>query len=478
MTDPVQPPDAAQAEAGYDLVVLGAGSAAFAAAIRASEAGRRVALVEAGTVGGTCVNVGCVPSKALLRAGEVAHTAAHHPFTGIGTGPVTVDLAALVAGKDELVGGLRRSKYLDLAADYGFEVIAGRAGFAGPDTVQVDGRPLRAAAFLIATGARPAIPPVPGLAEVGYLTSTTALELTEVPGRLAVIGASAVGLELGQLFAHLGSQVTLLEVADRIVPLEEPEASATLTGVLTGQGATVHTGARITRVRRDGDVRVLEVTAGGRQLRIEADQILVATGRRPDTAGLNLAAAGVGVDPGGAVQVDSHLRTANPRVWAAGDVTGAPQFVYVSAYQGALAAGNALLDAGEEVDLSALPRVTFTAPQLAAVGLTEAAALAAGRAVKTAVLPLEAVPRALVNRDTAGVIKLVADAGSDVLLGATVVAEGAGEVIAAAVLAVKFGLTTAQLATTFHPYLTMAEGLKLAAQAFTRDVQRLSCCAA
>jgi mercuric reductase len=462
----------------YDLVVLGAGSAAFAAAIKATDAGKRVALVEAGTVGGTCVNIGCVPSKALLRAGEVAHTAGNHPFEGIFTAPAKVDLGALVAAKDGLVETLRQVKYADLIADYGFDLIPGQGRFIDAQTVDVDGRRIRAGAYLIATGARPVAPPIPGLAEAGYLTSTTALELDEVPARLAVVGANAIGLELGQLFTHLGSQVTFLDVADRIAPFEEPEASAVMTDVLRGQGATVHTGAQLTRVRREGDVRILEVTVDGQQLEVEADQVLVATGRRPNTEELGLSAAGIEVDARGAVVVDENLRTANPRVWAAGDVTGSPQFVYVSAYQGALAAENALLGTDREVDLSALPRVTFTAPQVASVGVTEAAATAAGHQVKTSVLPLDAVPRALVNRDTAGVVKLVADAQTDRLLGVTVVADAAGEVIQSAVLAVKFGITTEQLASTFHPYLTMAEGLKLAAQTFTRDVHRLSCCAA
>jgi mercuric reductase len=473
-----QPPAADQGKLDYDLVVLGAGSAAFAAAIKAGDAGRTVALVEADTLGGTCVNIGCVPSKALLRAGEVAHTAAHHPFEGIDTEPAKVDLAALVAAKNGLVDKLRQEKYADLVTDYGFDVIHGHARFVDEDTLEVDGRRVRAGAYLIATGARPTAPPVPGLAESGYLTSTTALQLTEVPGRLVVIGANAIGLELGQFFSHVGSQVTFLDVAERIAPFEEPEASAALTDVLTGNGATVHTDAQVTQVRREGDVRFVEVTVDGDELVIEADQVLVATGRRANTEDLGLDAAGVAVDTRGAVVVDDRLRTGNPRVWAAGDVTDSPQFVYVSAYQGALAAENALLGTARVVDLSALPRVTFTAPQVASVGITEAEATAAGHRVKTSVLPLDAVPRALVNRETTGLVKLVADADTDLLVGATVVGDAAGEIIQSAVLAVKFGITTAELATTFHPYLTMAEGLKLAAQTFTRDVHRLSCCAA
>lgn len=460
-----------------DLVVLGAGSAAFAAAIAAREQGRRVALVESGTLGGTCVNVGCVPSKALLRAAETYRGAAAHPFAGVATRADGVDLGALVAAKDDLVASLRQQKYADLVEAHGFEVLPGRARFTGPDTVEVDGRPLRAAAVLIATGAAPAVPPIPGLAQAGYLTSTTALDLTDLPRRLVVIGANAVGLELGQYFLHLGSQVSFVDVAARIAPFEEPEASEALAGVLGDEGATILAPATVVAAeRRGGTVRV-RIRQGDRERTLEADEILVATGRLPNTADLGLEAAGIAVDARGAVVVDEELRTTNPRVRAAGDVTGAPQFVYVSAYQGALAAQNALEGAGRRVDLRGLPRVTFTTPPLAGAGLTEAQAREAGYRVKTSGLPLSAVPRALVNRDTRGLVKLVADDATDRLLGATVVGAGAGEVIQAAVWAIRYGIPTAEIAATFHPYLTMAEGLKLAVQTFTRDVAKLSCCA-
>jgi mercuric reductase len=462
----------------FDLVVLGAGSAAFAAAITATEAGYRVALAEEGVLGGTCVNVGCVPSKALLRAGELAWAAGHHPFAGLAVSSGPVDLAALVAQKDALVGQLRQEKYADLAAEYGFEVLPGRSRFTGPDAVDVSGRPVRAARYIIATGASPAAPPVPGLAEAGYLTSTTALDLTQVPRRLVVIGANAVGLELGQFFLHAGAQVTFLDVADRIAPFEEPEVSAALAGALAGQGAVIHTGAQVLGVRRDGGQAQVTAQVNGRQLTITAEEVLVAVGRRPNTAGLGLDAAGVRVGQRGEVTVDEELRTANPRVYAAGDVTGAPQFVYVSAYQGALAARNALLGRHEHVNLDGLPRVIFTAPQVAAAGLIEAQARADGHDVAVSVLPLDAVPRALVNHDTRGLIKLVAEQASGRLLGASVVADGAGDVIQSAVLAIRHGITTDELAATFHPYLTMAEGIKLAAQGFSRDVSKLSCCAA
>jgi len=465
-------------DADYDLLVLGAGSAAFAAAIRGRDAGYRVALAEAGTLGGTCVNVGCVPSKALLAAGAAYWAAGHPRFAGITTSAGPVALAALVAQKDELVAALRQEKYADLVDAYGFEILLGRAAFTGPGTVEVAGRAIRPGAVLIATGASPAAPSIPGLAGAGYLTSTTALDLKAVPRRLAVIGANAVGLELGQFFLHLGSAVTFLDVADRIAPFEEPEVSAALAGVLAGQGATIHAPAQVLAVERDGDTRRVRASVDGTEIVVDADEVLVATGRAPNSVGLGLEAAGVATDARGAVAVDERLRTTNPRVWAAGDVTGAPQFVYVSAYQGALAAGNALLGEAAEADLAGLPRVIFTTPPAAGAGLTEEQAQAAGYQVTTSVLPATAVPRALVNRDTSGVTKLVADAATGILLGASVVGEGAGDVIQSAVLAIRHQITAAELAATFHPYLTTAESLKLAAQAFTRDVARLSCCAA
>ncbi len=338
---------------------------------------------------------------------------------------------------------------------------------------------MTAANYLIATGARPALPPIDGLADVDYLTSTTALDLTELPARLAVIGANAIGLELGQAFAHLGTQVTFLDIAESIAPFEEPEISAALTDILAGQGARVATGAQITRVSQAVAGKVtLEGDLGALGSALVVDRVLVATGRAPNTAQLNLDAAGVEVDHRGFVVVDEHLRTTNPRVWAAGDVTASPQFVYVAAAEGALAADHAVGGAGRAVDHRTVPRVTFTTPQIAAVGLTESEATAADYDVVTSVLPLAYVPRAVVNRDTRGLIKLVADRRTDRLLGVHMLADGAGDVIQAGVYALLAGLTVTAMAEAFHPYLTMAEGLKLAAQTFTRDVARLSCCAA
>ncbi len=462
----------------FDLLIIGSGSAAFAAAIKARDLGARVGIIERETIGGTCVNIGCVPSKALLRAAEAYYRAGHSPFAGVETTAGEVDLPALVAQKQGLVDQLRKEKYADLLDIYGIEFIEGEGRFVDAETIEVSGRRMRATRYLVATGAAPWVPPIEGIAEVGYLTSTEALELQEVPGELIVVGANAIGLELGQLFLHLGAGVTWVEALERIAPFEEPEISEALHRYLEGQGATVYAGAMARAAGRDGDRVWLEVEVGGATTRIEGDQILMATGRRARTEGLGLEEAGVDLDRRGHVMVDDQMRTTNPRIYAAGDVTDQPQFVYVAAMGGNIAAENALRDAGRRISFETMPRVTFTSPSIASVGLTEAQARAQEFEVITSVLPLEAVPRALVDYETDGLIKLVADEATGRLLGAHILADGAGDVIQAAVMAIKYKATIEEIAETFHSYLTMAEGLKLAAQAFGKDVKTLSCCAA
>lgn len=462
----------------YDLAIVGSGGGAFAAAIRARDRGARVLMIERGTVGGTCVNIGCVPSKTLLRAGDSFWQAGHNPFAGIVTTAETVDLAALVAQKDALVAQLRQEKYLDLIADYGWDLRRGEASFGADGFLRVNGEVVHASKILLATGASPAIPPIPGLATVPYLTSTSALSLTTLPRHLLVIGSGYVALELGQLFRHLGSQVTLMQRSPRLLKEYDPEIAEAVASALTAQGIAFVTGVRYERVnQQNGRIRV-HLTVDGVPRTVEGDHLLVAAGRAPNTDALALDRAEVAVGPRGEIVVDEHLQTSNPTVYAAGDVTLAPQFVYVAAYEGALAAENALEGNQRTLDLSALPAVTFTTPAIATVGLTEAQATAAGYAVKASVLPTSAVTRAIVNRDTHGVFKLVADVATDRILGVHVVAANAGDVIYAGVLAVKFHLTVQDLVETFAPYLTMAEGLKLAAQTFGRDVKKLSCCAA
>jgi len=462
----------------YDLAIVGAGAAGFAAAIQAVERGARVVMIEHGTVGGTCVNIGCVPSKAMLRAGEIYNFAAANPHRGAPTSTEPVALAELVAQKDALVERMRQEKYCDLIDDYGWDLVKGHAEFRDPETLLVDGEPLRARAYLIAAGSRPAIPPIDGLEEAGYVTSTSGLELTSLPKRLLVVGGNYIGLEMGQLYAHLGSEVVLFELLERISPLEEPEVAEVLGEVLAAEGVQIVTGANVIRAGRDGDQKTLTVVVDGEELVFRGDEILIAAGRRPNTDKLGLERAGIELTDRGAIAIDETLRTTNPRVFAAGDITPVPQFVYVAAAQGATAAVNALEDETQRLDYRALPRVTFTHPQVAAVGLTEEQARAQGMDVDVRTLPLESVPRALVNLDTRGFVKVVAETESGKIVGATAVAENAGDVILAAVYAVQFGLTVEDVSRTWAPYLTMSEGFKLAAQIFSRDVSKLSCCAA
>jgi mercuric reductase len=462
----------------YDLAIVGSGGGAFAGAIRARDRGARVVMIERGTIGGTCVNIGCVPSKTLLRAGDVYWETGHNPFKGTSTEAGSVDLAALVGQKDQLVTRLRQEKYVDLISDYGWDLLRGEAHFGEDGLPRVNGDVIRANKVLLATGASPAVPPIAGLADVDYLTSTSALALTKLPKSLVVIGSGYVALELGQLFHHLGSKVTLMQRSPRILKSYDPEISEVVAEALTEQGITFVTGARFERVERHGGQVRVHVTVDGVPRVVEGERLLVATGRAPNTQALTLDRAGVALGAQGEILVNEHLQTSDPDVYAAGDVTLAPQFVYVAAYQGALAADNALDGNRRFVDLTSLPGVTFTNPAIATVGLTEAQAKEKGYTVKTSVLPASVVPRAIVNRDTHGVFKLVADATTDQILGVHVVAENAGDVIYAGVLAVKFHLTVQDLVETFAPYLTMAEGLKLAAQSFGRDVHKLSCCAA
>jgi mercuric reductase len=472
----------------YDLAIIGSGGAAFAAAIAARRRDASVVMIERSTVGGTCLNTGCVPSKALLAAAEARHVAlTAGRFPGIHASDGDVAFGDLIAGKDALVEAMRADKYVDLAAEYGWQIIAGTARFAatadGP-VLDVDLNPggttrIHADHYLVATGSAPWAPPIDGIDQACYLTSTTVMDLDTLPASMIVIGGNAVGLEQAQLFARLGTQVTVVEALDRLAPFEEPEASAVIEAVFADEGITVHAAAQAAAARRDGDQVVLSVRGnGGRDIELRAQRLLVATGRRPVTASLALDAVGVQTGPRGEIVVDEQLRTDNPRIFAAGDVTGAPQFVYVAAAHGTVVADNALDDAGRSVDYTNLPRVTFTSPAIASVGLTDAQAVAAGYRCDCRVLPLDYVPRAIVNRDTRGIVKLVADADTGRVLGVHAAAEAAGELAAAGVYVLSVGLTVDQLAHMWSPYLTMAEALKLAAQTFTRDVSKLSCCAA
>lgn len=460
------------------IAVIGSGGAAMAATVRAAELGAEITLIERGVIGGTCVNIGCVPSKVMIRAAHTAHVRRQSPFdVGISAAPPTIDRHALLGQQDELVAGLRQAKYQQiLAALPAVTTLRGSARFHDAETllVELEGGGEQRVPFdrcLIATGARPTVPAIAGLAETPWWSSTDALASDRIPERLAVIGSSVIAVELAQAFARLGSRVTIL-ARHTLLRREEPLLGQQLTAIFRTEGIAVRENVTVTRVAHAGD-RFTITTADEE---VVADALLVATGRTANTAELRLDTVGVTSDSEGAIVVDDAMRTSVPHIFAGGDCTTQPQYVYVAAAAGTRAADN-MLGGDRRLDLAVMPTVIFTEPQIATVGWTEAEARRQGLTVESRTLPLENVPRALVNMETRGAIKLVAEAGTRRLLGAQIIADQAGEVIQAAALALHAGLTTTELADLLFPYLTMVEGLKLAAQTFTKDVSKLSCCA-
>ncbi len=462
----------------FDLAILGGGSAAFAAALRASELGARVLLVNEGVIGGTCVNVGCVPSKTLIRAAENHHQQGLSRFRGLKAERGRVDFAELIREKAELVSELRRAKYADVLAGLSdVSPVEGRARLAGRNAIEVDGATYRAEKVLIATGARPARPPIPGLADPEVWDSTQAMEVSVLPRRLIVLGGRYVALELGQMFARLGSRVTIVQRSEQVLPDEDGDVAEALTGYLQQEGVELESGCQVTAVVRDGNTFLVDVRHDGRTERLAADAVLAALGRAANTEGLGLEQLGVELAAGGTVAVGEDLQTSVPGIYAAGDAIGDPAYVYAAAYEGGLAAENALNGSATPRDYTAIPWVIFTDPQVSGVGLNERQAAAAGIEVDVSVLPLSQVPRSLAARDSRGFVKLLRARGQDRLVGARILAPEGGEQIMEASLMIRFGLPVSEVARHFHPYLTQGEGMKLAMLSLDKDIESLSCCA-
>lgn len=462
----------------FDLAVIGAGSAGFSAAITAADEGARVALIGHGTIGGTCVNVGCVPSKTMIRAVEPLHAAkVAGRFDGIEAGARVADWAAVIRQKQALVDDLRRAKYIDILPRYNtIAYMDGAARFAENGDLLVEGSPISASKIIIATGSHPNVPNIPGLGRVTHYDSTSILGLEDLPASLIVMGGGYIGVELAQIFARAGTSVTVV-TRRGLLPEAEPDISEALTAYFAGEGITVRGGLTYEDLSEtDGQIS-LRVTTGRGEETITGGRLLLATGRVPSTGLLDLETAGIKTNGNGGIVVDAQMRTNRKGVYAVGDVTGRDQFVYMAAYGAKIAAKNAMNGDSLSYDNSAMPAVVFSDPQVASVGLTEAAAKLAGYDVRTSVLPLDAVPRALAARDTRGLIKLVADGSSKRLLGAHILAPEGADSIQTAVMALKAGMTYDELGSMIFPYLTTVEGLKLAAQTFEKDVAALSCCA-
>lgn len=477
-------PTAANNGQPLHIAIIGTGSGAFACAIKAVEYGAKVTLIERKSIiGGTCVNIGCVPSKIMIRAAHIAHLQQNHAFAGIKKQKPVIDRKQLLAQQQARVDELRSAKYENiLETNPNINLVKGDARFKNAHTLIVDQEhgeftEITADRFLIATGASPGIPPIPGLAGTPYWTSTEALEAEKLPEHLIVIGSSIVALELAQAYLRLGSKVTLL-ARNSILFREDPDIGAELHKILEAEGMTIlaHTQAEAVSYKKGRFSSGKFTIKTTQDQPLQGDHLLIAAGRPPNTQDLALDQAGVEVSKGGAIVIDDHMRTNVEHIYAAGDCTNQPQFVYVAAAAGTRAAVN-MTGGDAAINLSAMPAVMFTEPQMATVGLSEAEAHLNNIETDSRLLPLENVPRSLANFETRGFVKLVMEEGSRRLIGAQILAPEAGEMIQTAVLAIHNQMTIEELAGQLFPYLTMVEGIKLCAQTFSKDVKELSCCA-
>lgn len=460
-----------------DIAIIGSGSAAFSAATYAASRGAKVTMIEENVIGGTCVNVGCVPSKIFIRAAQVAHTSQAHPFDGIERHRPSVRSDLLLYQQQSRVTELRDAKYESvLASNPNISFMRGFACFSDKNTLVVSTPDqsdtiLRAQNILIATGSVPHIPNIQGLHGTPFWNSTQALFSGKIPEHLIVIGGSYIACELSQSFLRLGSKVTML-VRSTLLSREDPELGQGLKQVFEGEGMHVLTNTLPESVAYDGGI--FSIDLGGQKI-INGDHLLVATGRQANTKKLGLEKTGVSVDSLGSIVVNEHMNTNVPNIYAAGDCTTQPQYVYVAAAAGNRAAMN-MLGRSITLDLSIVPAVVFTDPQIATVGISAQQAEIQGYEVETRTLPLNSVPRALANFDTRGFIKLVVDRRSQKILGSQILASEAGDMIQSVALAIRNNMTVKRFAGQLFPYLTMVEGLKLCAQTFYTDVKKLSCC--
>ena len=466
----------------YDLIIIGGGSAAFSAMTTANDLGKSVLLINGGLeLGGTCVNVGCVPSKHLIRAAESIHKASFSPFNGIKTNAPDIDFTRIIKDKRLLVNEMREKKYLKVANSVNnVTIIEGWSNFIDERTVEVNNKTYTASKFLISTGATTSIPQIEGLTNIGYLTNSTLFDLEEKPESLTILGAGYIGLEIAQAFSRLGVKIRILEFTNRVLSTQSQDISDELQKQLLNEGIDFYPNIRVEKLEKIGNqIKIYASNPNGELVEfIENGQIVISTGTAPNTSKMNIEKSGVKLTKTGHIEVNNKQETNVSHIFAAGDCTNTPAFVYTAATEGKYAVSNAFgTDNTYTSDYSALPWVVFTDPQVAGVGLDEDEAKAKGIPFESTKLPLDEVPRALAALDTRGFIKLIRNTETDKLIGARVVAPEGGELIMEAVLAIKYGISASELAETFHPYLTLGEGIKIAAITFKKDISELSCCA-
>lgn len=466
----------------FDLIIIGGGSAAFSAAIKAESLGLSTLMVNGGLdFGGSCVNVGCVPSKNLIRAGEAAYHATHSNFTGIKPKGVDIDFAQVIKDKKRLVATLQKKKYMDVVSDFEkLKMVTGWAEFKDNKTIVVDGKTQYSALkFIIATGATTNIPNIEGLNENGFLTNVSLFDLEEKPESITIMGAGYIGLEIAMAYNRLGVKVRIIEFTDRVLRTQTPDISEALETQMRKEGIEILPNFRAVKFEKKGGESIIHCKCpdGSFKQIIEKGKVVVASGTKPNTQKLALHNIGIELDKTGHILVNEKMETNLPNIYAVGDVNNTPAFVYTAAFEGKIAVENAFSGADNKADYSSLPWVVFTDPQVAGAGLDEAQAEVLNIPFKVSKLELKDVPRAIAANDTRGFIKLIRNTETDKLIGARIVAPEGGELIQQLSMAIKYGITVKDLAESFYPYLTLGEGIKLAAITFGKDVSKLSCCA-
>ena len=466
----------------FDLIIIGGGSAAFSAAIKAEGLGLTTLMVNAGLdFGGTCVNVGCVPSKNLIRAAETVRLATHSNFKGIKPKGADIDFTQIIKDKKALVATLQQHKYMDVVSDFkNLTMLKGWAEFVDNKTILVNGKDTYTAAnIIIATGATTNIPSIEGLNKVGYLTNVSLFDLEEKPKSLTIMGAGYIGLEIAMAYNRLGVKVRIIEFTDRPLRSQTKDITDVLVEQMKSEGIEILPNFRAFKFEKKGNDTIIHCNCpdGSTTQIVEKGHIVVATGTKPNTSKLGLENIGLKLTESGHIIVNEKMETNISNIYAVGDVTITPAFVYTAATEGSTAVHNAFSSTKTSIDYSSLPWVVFTDPQIAGAGIDENEAEKKEIPFEVSKLDLIHVPRALAAQDTRGFIKLIRNTETDKLIGARVVAPEGGELIQQLSMAIKFGITVKDLAESFYPYLTLGESVKLAAITFGKDVSKLSCCA-